>query len=559
MGSTTTFAPPPDPMATVDPSGQMIAPMAVPQYAQPGMSYAPQGAHMDPELQAASVHHGRLATALNAVGNILGGARNYNLQTNPDGTVDIQPVESTPGQKWGRIAAAALQGAATGFAAGQGPGGQARAFAAGLDRSMAATQAQQDKTLQEAQRQENQNRQRQLFNANMAMTHQQLIKATFDNQASKVRFGQEQVKFATDLKKQLNDMGATLAGDYSTPDELYAHANGNPQAIDAHVGKNGMLVPVPTYDASGNVTGGSLYIIPEDRRKQLNDIAIDIPFTTTVNNAQGKAETKTVWQHIDKGMMDWEHIIAAQQQALVQGNNATISAAQLGLQQDANQRAEELAPHTIANVDAETQAARAQAANAGTGTLQMVETPDGGSVLLNTKTGTVSAPSTSVQKIGTAAKQAAAIEKQIGPARDAMNFANSYLAMGPAHFTGAGDEALMEKYFELAKPSSGFRMTQSQQDMLKNSQDAFNSLKARAGHLAHGTWFSDQQRQQIVGAMADLARSKAAGAAAVHGGGVPQPAAPAAAPPPAVGAIVDGHQFLGGDPSNQANWKVAPQ
>ena len=52
----------------------------------------------------------------------------------------------------------------------------------------------------------------------------------------------------------------------------------------------------------------------------------------------------------------------------------------------------------------------------------------------------------------------------------------------------------MEKFFELAKPSSGFRMTQAQVDMLRHVQGWMGSAVAKLRHAITGTWFSDTQR-----------------------------------------------------------------
>ena len=89
-------------------------------------------------------------------------------------------------------------------------------------------------------------------------------------------------------------------------------------------------------------------------------------------------------------------------------------------------------------------------------------------------------------------------------------YANDYLA--GKQWTGPGDEALMEKFFELAKPSSGFRMTQAQIEMLQRSRDLMGSVSAKAKHLftPEAPWFSDTQRQQIVKTMNDLAKSRQA-------------------------------------------------
>lgn len=139
------------------------------------------------------------------------------------------------------------------------------------------------------------------------------------------------------------------------------------------------------------------------------------------------------------------------------------------------------------------------------GTWELAEDGEGKPVEHNTKTGAIR-PVSGIQKTGTAAKNAADEEKRVGPARDALNYAQDYLTNGT--FTGSGDEALQEKFFELAKPTTGFRMTQPQIDMLQNSRSWMGSAEAHIRHAATGRWFSDEQRQQIVNTMMALAAAK---------------------------------------------------
>lgn len=68
---------------------------------------------------------------------------------------------------------------------------------------------------------------------------------------------------------------------------------------------------------------------------------------------------------------------------------------------------------------------------------------------------------TTAQQAGSAN---AADAKATKSAQQTLKFGQDYLSGG--RFTGSGDEALMEGYFDLVKPSSGFRMTQQQMDML---------------------------------------------------------------------------------------------
>lgn len=131
------------------------------------------------------------------------------------------------------------------------------------------------------------------------------------------------------------------------------------------------------------------------------------------------------------------------------------------------------------------------------GPKQLAIQPDGKVVEL--RPGMTVAPGTT-----TLAGEAAA-QKTSGGAKAAVEYANDYLARGV--FSGPGDEALQEKFFELAKPSSGFRMTQPQMQMLRNSRGWLSGLGARARHATVGTWFSDQQRQQIVSTMNDILKA----------------------------------------------------
>lgn len=139
------------------------------------------------------------------------------------------------------------------------------------------------------------------------------------------------------------------------------------------------------------------------------------------------------------------------------------------------------------------------------GTWSVQEDGEGKPMLFNSKTGETKAAPTGMQKAGTFAKG----EAKTAPEKAALEYANDYVKR-TVH-TGPGDEALMEKFFELAKPSTGFRMSQPQLDMLKNAQSWMGGFEAHLRHATTGTWFSDEQRQQIAGTMADLAKAKGLG------------------------------------------------
>ena len=139
---------------------------------------------VDPELQAAAVHHGRLAQTLHnivdAVGGILGGNQTIHLTKDTDGNVTVTHDPSTTGEKWGRVISAALQGAAQGFGAGGGPQGAGNAARTGFQSGFNAPQEQQQQAEQEAQTVNDASEKRQLFNANKALLQQQIAMNTFN-------------------------------------------------------------------------------------------------------------------------------------------------------------------------------------------------------------------------------------------------------------------------------------------------------------------------------------------------------------------------------------------
>jgi hypothetical protein len=150
------------------------------------------------------------------------------------------------------------------------------------------------------------------------------------------------------------------------------------------------------------------------------------------------------------------------------------------------------------------------------GTWTLDEDPDTGkAVLFNSKTGEKKSAPTGLAKSGTFAKKQAEYEKTVAPIKTAMDYATTYLQNGV--FTGSSDEALMEKFFDVVKPSSGFRMTGPQMQMLKESRGWTTALDAKARHMLYGTWFGDPQRAQIVKTINDVGTAKLAALAAKSG------------------------------------------
>jgi hypothetical protein len=152
--------------------------------------------------------------------------------------------------------------------------------------------------------------------------------------------------------------------------------------------------------------------------------------------------------------------------------------------------------------------------NTGEKNLWSVPQPDGSHKVISLKAGdTIPTGAVSLSGQSTENSKAGAAD---APTVDALKFANDYLQSGA--FTGPSDEALQDQFFQMAKPSTGFRMNQAQIDQLHNMASWMDSWRGRAYHAVNGTWFAPEQRRQIVQTMNDLAKSKGIGEGSGQGG-----------------------------------------
>ena len=172
-------------------------------------------------------------------------------------------------------------------------------------------------------------------------------------------------------------------------------------------------------------------------------------------------------------------------QAIQKGKEARLDQKDKEAQERINQSQERLA-HALGS-------------QANQGTWTMAEDGEGNPILFNSKTGEQKEAPGGMHKSGYFAKQIAPLDAA------SMNI-KSYVEGGV--FDGPGDLALQHEFFTATQPSTGFRMTKVQQDILQGSQSWLNSIQAKTRHLATGTWFSDDQRRQIAKAAQDAIDAK---------------------------------------------------
>ena len=258
-------------VATAPPSG--VEPIGTPGTAmvqqptqwtppQPGQVATEQSPQSDAEITAGAVHQNWLSRILDTVGTILGGDKTIVATKHPDGSVSVEHNPSTTGEKWGRIAQAALGGAARGMAVGQGPGGAGRAFAAGTQAGLAQPQQSLDAANKEAAAMNAQ----QLAAANHALLDQQRIAQVWQNKVIPQEYAKQQEEQDFNDAAKLREMGAKLIATVKNRAELANYGAANPDAVSNHLGVNGGFTRILSH-ADGSA---DIYSVPGDVAKQLN-------------------------------------------------------------------------------------------------------------------------------------------------------------------------------------------------------------------------------------------------------------------------------------------------
>jgi hypothetical protein len=329
--------------------------MPTPMGTTPGTTLPPDAA-TDPEVAAGAVHQNWLSKILDTVGTILGGDKTIVATKHPDGTVTVEHNPSTTGEKWGRIAQAALGGAARGMAAGQGPGGAAKAFGAGAEAGIQMPQQALDAANKEAAAMNAQ----QLAIAQRALLNQQITRNGWDIAHLSRDDQQNQASISLAHAKTLQDMGAIpVAMNVKSGTELAGYGKADPLSVGAHVGVNGDMI----YNEGDGQGGVNFYRIPADVAKQRTKT--DDHWLEVKVDPDHPTQTIKI-EHVTEAGQDLNGERLTKHMAQNVANDAAIKQAQQAkvAEQEANTKATE-AQGKPALTAAETRKANAEAAKAG--------------------------------------------------------------------------------------------------------------------------------------------------------------------------------------------------
>lgn len=204
---------------------------------------------------------------MDRLATILGGGETLEATKDADGNMQVSRRPSTTSEKWGRIAAAALGGAAQGLAQSQGPGGMARAAAAGTQYGLQLPQQQQQQVQQEATAEQ----QLQLRNAQKAYLQQQIATNVFNMKAQGIKLKQDLSDSANQGQQWvLSNPSNKDLGNFSDMDAVIKYENTHGNLIQGHAGGAFHTEVQP----DGSI---QLYNVDRSWMDAKNDKAVDIP------------------------------------------------------------------------------------------------------------------------------------------------------------------------------------------------------------------------------------------------------------------------------------------
>ena len=303
LAGTTGVAAPTNPVSMQPPSPIQLDPASVPALGGDNLGpYTPQPAPVssvdapqltdtipsetapnNPDIER-NYHEATWRRILDRVGTILGGDQTIHMHKDTDGNITVTHDPSTGGEKWGRIAAAALGGAAKGLANSQGPGGLAKAAGAGVEYGMNIPKQEQENVDAQATAEQK----RMEANANMAKLHQDAYLGMMRNNTLQVAMDEKSAQLTNDYVEKLKSSpDAKDYGPISGPDDLMRITSENADFLKHHTGL--VMSAVPVSNGKGGTSLHAVAVDPGDDERMTS--ATDQRFYIA-NDASGKPVLK---------------------------------------------------------------------------------------------------------------------------------------------------------------------------------------------------------------------------------------------------------------------------
>ena len=200
------------------------------------------------------VRRSGLAGIVDEIRDAISGTQTSQMYQDDEGNKYIQHPDMTSGQKWLKIAGTALHGAAAGYANGQGPGGSARAFQAGV--SVGDKQAEAEKQKEQSMNEEVKQAQLDKFN-NVKLKHD-LAASEFALTRMQVKATQDDVDFSQKQIDRERGLGSADLGVYQDPAALAKVQEQDP-TFWKNVYKNN-IVAVPEIGEDGTRQGIHVFL-----------------------------------------------------------------------------------------------------------------------------------------------------------------------------------------------------------------------------------------------------------------------------------------------------------
>lgn len=180
-----------------------------------------------------------LAGIIDEFRDAIAGSPGHQIYTDEQGNKYVGAAPDSNRGKWMRVAANLAQGAARGYAAGQGPGGQGRAFAAGFGNA----QQQQDRQRQQTKELTAEARQENLERFNTVMQQLQLTKMSFENTRLGMELNESAIKFSQEQNDRQNTLHHTDLGVYDDHFNIADVVKQDPSAVKDWIDHKIEIIP----------------------------------------------------------------------------------------------------------------------------------------------------------------------------------------------------------------------------------------------------------------------------------------------------------------------------